>query len=198
MRCETHGLAVGPDGCCVLCRRASAAAGASGASPSGASPSGASPSGASPSGASPSDTSLRVVAVAALLVAVVVGAGAWARFGAHRARPVEVASVEPAPSAALGDATDLAHALTSVHIVVYSASWCPACKRAKAWLHQNQIPFEDRDVEASPDNVMQLRALNPRQTIPTFDIEGSSHVGFDPAWIEATRDSAAKKRLAMK
>ena len=36
-----------------------------------------------------------------------------------------------------------------------------------------------------------MRALNPRYSVPTFDIEGRVLVGFGPATIEAAIEAAA-------
>lgn len=32
-------------------------------------------------------------------------------------------------------------------IIVYSTVWCPDCKRAKKFLAEHRIPYENRDVE---------------------------------------------------
>lgn len=36
------------------------------------------------------------------------------------------------------------------HVVVYSTRWCPACERLRQCLRRQGVPFEERDVEASP------------------------------------------------
>lgn len=33
-------------------------------------------------------------------------------------------------------------------VVLYVASWCPYCRRAKAWLAQRQIPYQEIDIES--------------------------------------------------
>ncbi|MGH7435755.1 MAG: glutaredoxin family protein [Polyangiaceae bacterium] len=98
--------------------------------------------------------------------------------------------VAAAPAAAPPDAGDL-------HVVVYSASWCPSCQQAEAWMTANSIAFEERDIDSSPDFVQQLKSLNRRMTIPTFDIDGSISVGFYPGRIAWLLQRAAARR-AMK
>ena len=38
-------------------------------------------------------------------------------------------------------------------VVLYVASWCPYCRRAKAWLAQRQIPYEEIDIESEVGSV---------------------------------------------
>jgi hypothetical protein len=42
------------------------------------------------------------------------------------------------------------------------------------------IPFEERDIDATTEYVQQLRLLNQRLSIPTFDVDGNVMVGFNP------------------
>jgi glutaredoxin len=35
----------------------------------------------------------------------------------------------------------------SNNVVVFGAEWCGDCRQAKAWLRDNQVPFEDLDVD---------------------------------------------------
>jgi glutaredoxin len=95
-------------------------------------------------------------------------------------------SAQPAEETApdLADATSTAPHHGAAHVVVYSTSWCPACRKAKAWLKANGVPYEDRDIEASRTYAMQMRALNPRMSIPTIDVEGDVSVGFSAEWLE--------------
>lgn len=62
-------------------------------------------------------------------------------------------------------------------VVVYSKSWCPYCKAAKALLTRKGIPFEEIDVDGKPElqEAMSRRA-NGRRTVPQIFI-GETHVG---------------------
>jgi len=35
------------------------------------------------------------------------------------------------------------------HVIVYTTAWCPVCERLRLCLKRHQVPFEERDVEAS-------------------------------------------------
>jgi glutaredoxin len=85
---------------------------------------------------------------------------------------------------------------TNVRVVVYTTSWCPVCKRAKRWMAEHGVAFEERDVEASADVARQMRAINPRGSVPTFDVDGQVMVGFSESGLAAAMErAAAQQRL---
>jgi glutaredoxin len=67
-------------------------------------------------------------------------------------------------------------------IVMYCTSWCPDCKRARAWLAAHNLPYTEVDITTTPGASAQVRAwANGNQTTPTFDIDGTIIVDFDEA-----------------
>ncbi len=86
--------------------------------------------------------------------------------------------------------------IDGVRVVVYTASWCGVCKRAKAWMAGQGIAYEDHDIEASSEDARRIRTLNPRGSIPTFDVEGDVLVGFSESSLLATMRRAAQRRAA--
>jgi glutaredoxin len=60
-------------------------------------------------------------------------------------------------------------------VVMYSTPWCPACKTAKKWLEQNDVPYDYRDVSSSQTDRREMRryctenGMNPG-AVPTFRI----------------------------
>ncbi|HEU4385551.1 MAG TPA: glutaredoxin domain-containing protein [Anaeromyxobacteraceae bacterium] len=65
--------------------------------------------------------------------------------------------------------------------VVYSAAWCGACKKTKAWLAEQGVAVEERDVDRDPRALSELVAIagkNP--SIPVTVIGGRAVGGFDP------------------
>jgi len=54
-------------------------------------------------------------------------------------------------------------------LVVYGASWCPDCRRAKQFLSSHRIAFEWVDLEAHPEQVSQVESRNDgKRIIPTI------------------------------
>jgi glutaredoxin len=65
-----------------------------------------------------------------------------------------------------------------VAITMYSASWCHVCSSARTYLLGAGIPFTERDIDDDPSARATLLGLNPRGSVPTFDIGGRTMVGF--------------------
>jgi glutaredoxin len=116
----------------------------------------------------------------------------------------------PAPRAARGDAArtsaaararreleaqELANLRERVDVVVYYTSWCPACRKLRAYLAERGIRSTEYDIENDSAAQARQRVLNPGGSIPTVDIEGQVLVGFNPKRIEAAIDRAARARL---
>jgi glutaredoxin len=90
----------------------------------------------------------------------------------------------------------LAHARRNVSITMYSTSWCRVCKDARKYLSEAGITYDEYDVDTDRDADRRLRAVNPRHTVPTFDIDGAVMTGFSPGAIESMLTSAAARRAA--
>jgi glutaredoxin len=72
--------------------------------------------------------------------------------------------------------TELAHG----GIVMYCTSWCPDCKRARAWLKAHNVSYTEVDISKSAAAAQQVRTwANGNETTPTFDIDGTIIVDFD-------------------
>jgi len=115
--------------------------------------------------------------------------------GASADAPQPSSPTEPAPEAPPAPSAAPA-SIDGLRVVVYTTSWCPVCKRAKAWMTARGIPYEEHDIEASSENARQNRAINPRGSIPTFDVEGDVMIGFSEGDLVATMQRAAERRAA--
>jgi glutaredoxin len=95
----------------------------------------------------------------------------------------------PAPAAEPGVAPPLPPPGAAV-VTVYGASWCGACKQARAYLRERRIPFADKDIEKDEAAARELREKAgrlgvPADRIPIIDVRGRLLVGFDRARLEA-------------
>ena len=55
----------------------------------------------------------------------------------------------------------------------------------------NGVPYEERNIESSADYARAMRRLNPRGSVPTFDIGGNALVGFsEAAFIDRVQRTA--------
>jgi len=80
-----------------------------------------------------------------------------------------------------------------VQVVVYSTRWCGACKALRGHLQAQGIAYVEHDIERDPAARAKCRALNPRGSVPTIDIEGTVLVGFSPRKIERAIAGAAQR-----
>lgn len=95
------------------------------------------------------------------------------------------------------DKRALQRARDRVTIRVYSTSWCPACKSARAYMQARGIRFQEFDTELSPTAAAMRDRLNPRRSVPTIDIDGEVMVGFSAERLEHLIDQAARKRAQL-
>ena len=73
-------------------------------------------------------------------------------------------------------------------IVLYGAAWCPDCRRSKAFLSEQRVPFHYVDLEAEPDqNAVVERYNGGGRIIPTIVFPDGSHLA------EPTNEELASK-----
>ena len=73
-------------------------------------------------------------------------------------------------------------------IVLYGATWCPDCRRSKAFLGEQRIPFTFVDLEVHPEENATVELLNDgKRVIPTIVFPDGSHL------TEPSNDELAAK-----
>jgi glutaredoxin-like YruB-family protein len=72
------------------------------------------------------------------------------------------------------------------NVKVYSTPTCPFCIRAKQFLKENNIVFDDIDVSSNPQAVEEMIKVSGQMGVPILDIEGEIIVGFDKERIKET------------
>ncbi len=85
---------------------------------------------------------------------------------------------------------------SGVQITMYMTSWCPVCQHAREWLDRRGYRFEMRDVEVDVRAGRELRSVNPRGSVPMFDVDGRILIGFEPSLLEDAIERAASQRMA--
>src|SRR5579863_6422917 len=62
-------------------------------------------------------------------------------------------------------------------IIVYGASWCPDCRRAKQFLASHRVAYEWIDLEEHPEETAKVEARNDgKRIIPTIVFPDGSHL----------------------
>ena len=64
-------------------------------------------------------------------------------------------------------------------VTVYSTTTCPWCVKAKEFLKQNKIKFEDKDVSADDKARNEMIKKTGQMGVPVIDINGEIIIGFD-------------------
>ncbi len=64
-------------------------------------------------------------------------------------------------------------------VKIYSTPTCPYCIRAKQFLKENNVVFEDINVAADQAKSDEMVKISGQMGVPVFDIEGKIIVGFD-------------------
>lgn len=68
---------------------------------------------------------------------------------------------------------------------IYSTATCPYCIRAKQFLKDNNVAFEDIDVSLNQAASEEMVQKSGQMGVPVLDIEGTIIVGFDKERIKA-------------
>jgi len=71
----------------------------------------------------------------------------------------------------------------SVQVVLYTTSWCPACRQAKEYLRSNAIPYEEKDVESSQTAAQEFQSLGGGG-VPLVVVKGHRMTGFSAQWVQ--------------
>ncbi len=67
-----------------------------------------------------------------------------------------------------------------IEIILYGADWCPDCRRAKAYLQENNIEYTFIDVDLDKEATARVEAINNgKRIIPTIIVEGKSYTNPD-------------------
>lgn len=76
-------------------------------------------------------------------------------------------------------------------VKVYSAPVCPWCSRAKDWLKEHNIKFQEINVAEDPKAAQEMMAKSGHMGVPQIDIDGEMVVGFNE---EALKEKLLKKK----
>lgn len=71
-------------------------------------------------------------------------------------------------------------------VTVYSTPTCPFCIRAKQYLKDNNVKFEDVDVSENQEKAQDMIKRSGQMGVPVLDIDGKIIVGFDKEKIKET------------
>lgn len=69
-------------------------------------------------------------------------------------------------------------------VVLYCTTWCPDCRRVRAYLQERGVVFSEVDISKNRAVALQLRKwTGGLETTPTLRVKGETVVGFDKVKI---------------
>lgn len=116
--------------------------------------------------------------------------------------PTRARTTGAAPDPATGTATAAGESrealidaeMKSIPVTLYSADYCPWCRKAKAHMDARGIAYSELHVDQSSAAKREMARIGGRG-IPTIDIEGDVNSGYNPAWVEQTLRAHAERRV---
>ena len=64
-------------------------------------------------------------------------------------------------------------------VIIYTTGYCPYCSRAKAFLRDKKVQFEEIDVTDDSAKRAEMERLSQRWTVPQIFIDGQPIGGYD-------------------
>jgi len=69
--------------------------------------------------------------------------------------------------------------MTEHKIKVYSTDTCPWCHKAKDWLKENNIEFEDINVEEDQEAAKEMAEKSGQRGVPVIMVDDEIIIGFN-------------------
>ncbi|MES1185513.1 MAG: glutaredoxin domain-containing protein [Myxococcales bacterium] len=123
--------------------------------------------------------------------------------------PEQPALVEPPPLAASESPVapskppptqaELQAALSATPIVMYSASWCGVCRKAKQFLTENGLRYQEIDADTTPGAWDKIERLIGRRGVPVIIVDGElTPAGLSPPGIMRAVSHSLERRLGVR
>jgi len=89
-------------------------------------------------------------------------------------------------------------ALSATPIVMYSASWCDVCRKAKQFLSANGLRYQEIDADAKPGAWDQIAQLTGRRGVPLIIVDGEQMPpGLNPSRVMLAVSHSMQRRLGV-
>ena len=124
--------------------------------------------------------------------------------------PPAVADLAPSPSAmpsatrpagARGrpppSSAELQRALSTTPIVMYTASWCGVCRKAKLFLNANGLHYQEIDADTTPGGWDSVERLTGHRGVPVIVVDGDVSAGLDARGVMRSVARSMERRLGV-
>lgn len=73
-----------------------------------------------------------------------------------------------------------------MQVIIYTTPSCVYCKKAKAFFHEHNVVYKEKDVSGDSAAVDEMVQKSGQMGVPVIDVDGTIIVGFDePSLKEA-------------
>ncbi len=101
----------------------------------------------------------------------------------------------PKKSASKGKSSSSEKKPASSKVKVYSTQSCPWCQKAKEFLTDLHVPYEEIDVSQDEKGRNEMIEKSGQLGVPVLDVNGTIIVGFDQEAIEGALHKKAPNEL---
>lgn len=77
-----------------------------------------------------------------------------------------------------------------MEVKIFSTPTCPYCKKAKAYLDEKGIKYQNVDISENPGAVEEMVSLSGQMGVPVIIIDDNVIVGFDREALDNALKSA--------
>ena len=74
--------------------------------------------------------------------------------------------------------------MSIMEVKVFSTATCPYCQKAKAYLDEKGVKYENIDISGNPGAVEEMISLSGQMGVPVIIIDDKVVVGFDKEAID--------------
>ena len=109
------------------------------------------------------------------------------------APPTSEAPTRPPPTPA-----EVQAALSATPIVMYSASWCGVCRKAKRFLAENGLRYQEIDADETPGAWGKIEGMTGHRGVPVIIVDGElTPAGLRPSNIMRAVAHSMERRLGV-
>jgi glutaredoxin 3 len=108
-----------------------------------------------------------------------------------------LASAPPTANQRVPSQRELTFALQATPVSMFSASWCPHCRRARRFFQAYGVRVVDRDIDLDAEAAAELRRRSGGTAVPLIDVDGIELRGFDERATMAAVIASVERRLGV-
>lgn len=103
--------------------------------------------------------------------------------------------LKPTPTTTAMSQEEIERRKKRVPVTMFIRPQCNLCDQAKVFMQARGYSLRVLDVSTSPTDEVELQSINPAGTVPTFNVDDKTLIGYDPNVLDETIEKQALKRV---